>query len=363
MWKAPILENEEVETSITIGQAAKKPLKLDIPIFVSDMSFGAISKEAKIALATGAELAGTGICSGEGGMLDEEQQSNSKYFYELASAKFGFEWDKLKKVQAFHFKAGQGAKTGVEGHLPGNKVSRDIAKTRNLEEGQDAISPNRFEEMTTVEDFRAITQKVMEYTGGIPIGFKMSAAHIEKDIDFALEVGVDYVILDSRGGATGAALTIIRDHTDVHTIPALARARKYLDSRNASDVSLIITGGLRVLEDFVKALMLGADAIAVANSALQAIGCLGMSACSSNNCPVGIATMKDHLRARLVIDTSAQQLCNFLEASTHLNKIVAGACGYNNFQKFRKSDLSIHNYDMHCLTGISYAGFADEEQL
>ena len=107
-------------------------------------------------------------------------------------------------------------------------------------------------------------------------------------------------------------MTIIRDHTDVHKIPALARARKYLDSRNASDVSLIITGGLRVPEDFVKALMLGAAAIAVANSALQAIGCLAMTACSSNNCPVGIATMKDHLRARLVIDTSAQQLCNFL---------------------------------------------------
>lgn len=363
LWKAPLLENEEVETSITIGQAAKKPLKLDIPIFVSDMSFGAISKEAKIALATGAELAGTGICSGEGGMLDEEQQANSKYFYELASAKFGFEWDKLKKVQAFHFKAGQGAKTGVGGHLPGNKVSGDIAKTRNLEEGQDAISPNRFEEMTTVEDFRAFAQKVREYTGGIPIGFKMSAAHIEKDIDFALEVGVDYIILDGRGGATGAAPTIIRDHIDVHTIPALTRARKHLDSRNASDVSLIITGGLRVPEDFVKALMLGADAIAVANSALQAIGCLGMRACSSNNCPVGIATMKDHLRARLVIDASAQQLCNFFDANTHLMKIVARACGYDNFQKFRKSDLSTHNYEMHRLTGISYAGFADEEQL
>ena len=117
MATKPLVEDVEVGTELIIGPNAKKPLKLDIPLFVSDMSFGALSEEAKIALSKGAELAGTGICSGEGGMLDEEQQANSEYFYELASAKFGFEWDKLKRVQAFHFKGGQGAKTGTGGHL------------------------------------------------------------------------------------------------------------------------------------------------------------------------------------------------------------------------------------------------------
>lgn len=111
----PLLEEEEVSTKVIIGPRAKKPLHLEIPLFVSDMSFGALSREAKIALAKGAQNAGTGICSGEGGMLPEENNNNGRYFYELASAQFGFSWDKLEKVQAFHFKGGQGAKTGTGG--------------------------------------------------------------------------------------------------------------------------------------------------------------------------------------------------------------------------------------------------------
>ncbi|WP_299766766.1 glutamate synthase-related protein [uncultured Dokdonia sp.] len=352
----PLLDEDAVATKVVIGKKAKKPLHLDIPLFVSDMSFGALSREAKIALSKGAELAGTGICSGEGGMLPEEQANNSKYFYELASAKFGFTWDKLDNVQAFHFKGGQGAKTGTGGHLPGAKVSKEIAEVRGLNEGETAISPATFPDFHGVEDFKAFAAEVRERTGGIPIGFKLAASHIEKDIQFALDVGVDYIILDGRGGGTGSAPTILRDHINVPTIPALARARKYLDKVGATDVTLIITGGLRVAEDFAKALMLGADAIAVSNSALQAIGCLGMRACGSNNCPVGIATQKESLRSRLIIDSSAKQLHNYFDATNNLIKVVARACGYDDISKFNHDDLSTFNKDMHKLTGINYAG-------
>jgi glutamate synthase domain-containing protein 2/nitrite reductase/ring-hydroxylating ferredoxin subunit len=313
----PLLDEEAVATKIVIGPNAKKPLELEMPLFVSDMSFGALSREAKIALSKGAEMAGTGICSGEGGMLPEEQASNSRYFYELASAQFGFSWDKLDNVQAFHFKGGQGAKTGTGGHLPGSKVSAEIAKVRGLKEGETAISPAANPNFHTVEDFKVFANKVRERTGGIPIGFKIAASHIEKDIQFALDVGVDYIILDGRGGGTGSAPTILRDHINVPTIPALARARKYMDKVGATDVTLVITGGLRVAEDFAKALMLGANAIAVSNSALQAIGCLGMRACGSNNCPVGIATQKESLRSRLIIDSSAKKLHNFFDATNY----------------------------------------------
>ena len=147
LHKLPLLDDESVSTELIIGPNAKKPLKLDIPMFVTDMSFGALSEEAKVALAKGAEAAGTGICSGEGGMLPEEQESNSKYFYELASARFGFSMDKLDRVQAFHFKGGQGAKTGTGGHLPGHKVKGKIAEVRGLKEGEAAISPSRFPDM------------------------------------------------------------------------------------------------------------------------------------------------------------------------------------------------------------------------
>ena len=354
--RRPLLDHEAVNTSVIIGSRAKKPLQLEMPLFVSDMSFGALSREAKIALSKGAEMAGTGICSGEGGMLPDEQANNSRYFYELASAQFGFSWDKLDQVQAFHFKGGQGAKTGTGGHLPGNKVSAEIATVRGLKEGEAAISPAANPHLKTVEDFKNFSDQVRERTGGIPIGFKIAASHLEEDIQFALDVGVDYIILDGRGGGTGSAPTILRDNINVPTIPALARARKYMDTVGATDVSLVITGGLRIAEDFAKAMMLGADAIAVSNSALQAIGCLGMRACGTNNCPVGIATQKESLRARLIIESSAKQLYNYFSATNDLIKVVARSCGYDTISKFNHSDLSTFNYDMHRLTGIKYAG-------
>ncbi|MFK8056971.1 MAG: glutamate synthase-related protein [Saprospiraceae bacterium] len=352
----PLLDEDEVKTTVVIGPNAKKPLSLGIPLFVSDMSFGALSREAKIALSKGAELSETGICSGEGGMLPEEQENNSRYFYELASGKFGFSWDKVKKAQAFHFKGGQGAKTGTGGHLPGSKVTEEIAAVRGLNPGETAISPAAFPDLFTASDFKAFAEEVREKTGGIPIGFKIAASHIEADIDFALAAGVDYIILDGRGGGTGSAPTILRDNINVPTIPALARARKHLDSIGRKDITLIITGGLRLPEDFAKALMMGADAIAVSNSALQAIGCLGMRACGSNNCPVGIATQKKDLRARLIIDASAERLNNFFFAARDLMKVVARSCGHDDFKKFNSNDLSTFDRDIHHLTGIAYAG-------
>ena len=354
--KPPLLDDTPVATGVIIGPNAKKPLKLDIPLFVSDMSFGALSEPAKIALARGAELAGTGICSGEGGMLPEEQEANSRYFYELASGRFGFSWDKLTKVQAFHFKGGQGAKTGTGGHLPGEKVKGKIALVRGLKEGEAAISPPRFPEWTQVSQIKEFADEVRERTGGIPIGYKLSAQHIEKDIDAAIAVGVDYIILDGRGGGTGAAPTIFRDNISVPTIPALARARRHLDAGGHSHISLVITGGLRTPADFVKALALGADAVAISNSAMQAIGCIAMRACHTNNCPVGIATQKPHLVSRLVIEKSAHRLKNFFDASVELMTVLARACGHESFADFSADDLTTFSREMADLSGVPYAG-------
>lgn len=352
----PQLDDVAIGSEVVIGPNAKKPLRLDLPLFVSDMSFGALSEEAKIALARGAQLAGTSICSGEGGMLPEEQAENSRYFYELASGRFGFSMDKVKKCQAFHFKGGQGAKTGTGGHLPGPKVKGKIAQVRGLQEGEPAVSPPRFPDWTDISQIRDFASLVREETGGIPIGYKLSAQHIEKDIDAALEVGVDYIILDGRGGGTGAAPVIFRDNISVPTIPALARARRHLDRLSRQDVTLVITGGLRKPADFAKALALGADAIAISNSAMQAIGCLGMRACHTNNCPVGIATQKDHLRGRLIVEESAQRLARFFETSVELISILARACGHTHLNQFCLDDLTTFKRPMTELTGIPYGG-------
>jgi len=354
--RVPLLDDEEVATDLVIGPGAAKPLRLQIPLFVSDMSFGALSEEAKTALARGAEAAGTGICSGEGGMLPEEQSENSRYFYELASSRFGFEMELLNKVQAFHFKCGQGAKTGTGGHLPGHKVKGKIAQVRGLAEGTPAISPSRFPDWEHVDDFRRFADQVREFTGGIPIGFKLSAQHVELDIDAALSAGADYVILDGRGGGTGAAPLVFRNNISVPTIPALARARRHLDRAGRSDVTLIVTGGLRVPSDFVKAMALGADGIAISNSAIQAIGCLGMRACHTNNCPVGIATQRPELRARLEVDLAAKRLERFFVSATEIMRVMARACGHRHLNEFSLDDLTTWKREMHHLTGVAYGG-------
>ena len=359
MARKPLFEDQAVGTKLVIGPEAKKPLELDIPLFVSDMSYGSLSEEAKTAMARGAEMAGTGICSGEGGMLPEEQAANTRYFYELASAKFGYKESLIEQVQAFHFKGGQGAKTGTGGHLPGNKNVGKISEVRGIPEGEAAISPPTFKDLSSVADFKRFADRVREISGGIPVGFKLSANHIERDIQFALDASADYIILDGRGGGTGAAPEIFRDHISVPTIPALARARRYLDEQGASGrVTLIITGGLRVPIDFVKAMALGADGVAVSNSAMQSIGCVAARMCNTNNCPAGIATQKADLRQRLNVDKSAQQLANFFGASTELMQVMARACGHNHLNQFNQDDLATWKRDMAYLSGVNYAGFS-----
>ncbi|HBZ45197.1 MAG TPA: glutamate synthase [Maritimibacter sp.] len=352
----PLMDDAEVATETVIGPRADKPLTLSIPLFVTDMSFGALSPEAKIALAKGAEAVGTGIASGEGGMLPEEQAANRRYFFEYASAGFGWSWDVAEKVQAFHFKGGQAAKTGIGGHLPASKVTDKIAEVRGLKEGEEAISPATFPNLETPTDFARFADEVRDRTGGIPIGFKISANHIEDDIDFALDAGADYIILDGRGGGTGAAPLLFRDNISIPTIPALARARAHLDRRTGREVTLVITGGLRMPEDFAKALALGADAVALGNSAIQAVGCVAARMCHTNNCPTGVATQKPELRKRLNVDEGGERLARFFDASTEMMKALARACGHDALDQFRKFDITTFDRNIADLTGIRYAG-------
>ena len=325
----PLMDSDPVESELVIGPGAAKPLHLDIPLFVSDMSFGALSAEAKVALATGAELAGTGICSGEGGMLPEEQEANSRYFYELASARFGWSLDKVAKCQAFHFKGGQGAKTGTGGHLP-------PPGHRGRLPGGGGRGPRR--------------------NGGDPHRVQAVGATHRGRHRLRPRGGVRLHHPRWSGGATGAAPEIFKQNISVPTMAALPRARRHLDTCGAGDVTLIITGGLRTESDFVKALALGADGVAISNSALQAIGCLGMRACHTNNCPVGIATQQKGLRARLIVEDSARRLQNYLTASVELMKVLARACGHDRLSGFNVDDLTTWKRDMADLTGVAYGG-------
>ncbi len=262
----------------------------------------------------------------------------------------------MATVQAFHFKFGQGAKTGTGGHLPGIKVQAKIAEVRGLKPGVAAISPATFPELQTVGDYQAVAAEVREISGGVPVGAKLSAQRIEQDIDAALDIGVDYIILDGRGGGTGAAPAIFRDHISVPTIAALARARRHLDRGKDDGITLVITGGLRTHTGFIKALAMGADAIAVSNSAMQAIGCLGTRACNTNNCPVGIATQKQHLRDRLPVQVATERLARFFSASVELMQVMARACGRSSLTDMTIDDLTTFDRDLAHLGGIPYGG-------
>ena len=256
-------------------------------------------------------------------------------------------------------RAGRGPRRAPAATCRGAKVTGKIAQVRGLPEGQTAVSPPRFPDWTEPAQIKEFADEVRDRTGGIPIGYKLSAQHVAADIDAALLVGVDYIILDGRGGGTGAAPIILRDNISVPTIPALARARRHLDKRGRGDVSLIITGGLRKPADFAKALALGADAVALSNAALQAIGCLGIRACHTNNCPVGIATQKPHLTARLDVEKSAEQLGLFLETSAALMKILARACGRHSLADFTTADLVTWKPDMAALSVVRFAGASE----
>lgn len=220
--------------------------------------------------------------------------------------------ENLRNADAIEIKIGQGTKPGMGGHLPGSKVTPEIAAIRNKPLGEDVISPSKFPDINTKEDLKALVTSLREESDGRPIGIKIAAGKLERDLEFCVFAEPDFITIDGRGGATGASPKLVRDATSVPTVYALYRARKYLDAVGANDIALVITGGLRVSSDFAKALAMGADAVAVASAALIAAACQQYRICGTGKCPVGIATQDQELRSRFKIEASAQRVANFL---------------------------------------------------
>lgn len=324
----PLNDHDAVDTTTVIGRNAKKPLILSNPIFVSHMSFGALSKETKVALAKGSALAGAAMCSGEGGILPEEMAAAHKYIFEYIPNLYSVTQENLRNADAIEIKIGQGTKPGMGGHLPGGKVTPEIAAIRNKPLGEDVISSSKFPGMEMKEDLKALVSRLREESDGRPIGIKIAAGKLERNLEFCVFAEPDFITIDGRGGATGASPKLVRDATSVPTVYALHRARKYLDAVGAKDIALVITGGLRVSSDFAKALAMGADAVAVASAALIAAACQQYRICGTGKCPVGIATQDPELRARLKIEAAVQRVANFLNCSLNELKTYARVTGH-----------------------------------
>lgn len=349
----PLNEHDEVNTTTIIGKKAKKPMIIENPVYISHMSFGALSKELKIALAKGAAQNKTAMCSGEGGILPEEKEASYKYIFEYVPNKYSVTEENLKNSDAIEIKIGQGTKPGMGGHLPGEKVTEEITKVRNKPVGQDVISPSCFEEIQSKEDLKKLVDELREVSEGRPIGVKISAGHIEKDMEFIAYAKPDFVTIDGRGGATGASPKLLKDATSIPTIFALYRARKYIDTHGL-DIDLVITGGLRISTDFAKAIAMGADAVAIASSALMAAACQQYRICGSGKCPVGVATQDEELRKRLHIENSANRVANFLNVSLEELKTFARISGHKDIHDLSVDDLYTVNSEISNYTNIQH---------
>ena len=350
----PLEEDAPVCTETVIGPRAKKPLVLQNPVYISHMSFGALSREAKIALAKGSAMAMSAMCSGVGGILPEEMEAADRYIFEYVANMYSVTPEILRRVDAIEIKIGQGTKPGMGGHLPGEKVTPEIAKVRNKPVGQDVIAPSRFPGIRTKEDMKELVSQLRLASDGRPIGIKIAAGHIERDLAFCVYAEPDFITIDGRGGATGSSPLLLRDASSVPTIDALARARKYLDSVH-SDISLVITGGLRVSADAAKAIAMGADAVAMASAPLIAMACQQYRICGTGMCPVGVATQDPELRERLKIEVAAKRVGNFLKVTLDELKMFARITGHENLHDLNLDDLCTINREISEHTDIVHA--------
>ncbi|MFC1836606.1 glutamate synthase-related protein [Thermodesulfobacteriota bacterium] len=352
--KIPLNEQEPVNSRTVIGPKAKQPLVIESPIYITHMSFGALSKEAKLALAKGSAAAKTAMSSGEGGILPGSLASAYKYIFEYVPNKYSATEENLKAVDAIDIKIGQSAKPGMGGHLPAEKVTREIARIRGVTGGQDVISPAHFEDIRSKEDLKRTVESLRETSNGKPVGIKFAAGNVEADLEVALYADPDFITIDGRAGGTGAAPKFVKAATSVPTMFALHRARRFLDEKGITDVSLVITGGLRVSSDFAKALAMGADAVAIGTSALMAIGCRQYRMCNTGKCPTGITTQDASLRRKLDPEKASRGLENFLKVSTDEIKDFARLTGNDDVHKLVVGDLCTTCSEISGHTGIEH---------
>ncbi|MFQ5439910.1 MAG: glutamate synthase-related protein [Nitrosopumilaceae archaeon] len=354
LHSTPLLEDEELNLKTIIGKTAKKPLEISMPVYVSHMSFGALSEEAKTALAIGSKKMEIATCSGEGGRNQREFDNAGKYIYEVSTPKFSRNEEWIKSANAVEIKIGQAAKPGLGGHLLKEKITPEIAKLRGIPEDEDQISPARNTEINSKQDLKDYVSQLKDMTNGIPIGIKFAAGNVEGDLEFALYAEPDFITIDGRGGGTGAAPVFVKDNFAMPAVYAVARARKLLD-KHQSHISLIMTGGYRTSGDICKTIAMGADAVAIATSAMIAIGCQQYRTCHTGNCPVGIATQKQNLRDRFSVEESVDRFVNYMSILKMEIEEITRATGKNNIHKLGFDDLITTSADISMGTGLEHA--------
>ena len=344
-----------VDFRTTIGKTAKQPVTIDLPFYVSSMSFGSLSKEAKTALAKGAAAVKTLNCSGEGGMLPEERAAAYKYIFQYSTGRFGATTEVMRQADAIEIKIGQAAKAGLGGHLLADKVTEEIAKVRGVTPYQTIISPANHPDLDSLEDWQQRVAELREQTEGIPIGLKIAASHIEDDLKVALAIQPDFITIDNRGGATGAAPTHIKDNVCIPAPYSIYRVRKFLQENGGEQISLLVTGGFRTSADIVKALALGADAVGLSTVPMIGLGCQQYRVCHKGTCPIGIATQDEKLRMVLDVEKSAVMLTNLFKVYQEEIADFVRICGKKSVHELDVTDLVTTDLNISQYTDIKHA--------
>jgi methylamine---glutamate N-methyltransferase subunit C len=368
---------EKCVTKTVLGaRFAKKPIELDIPIYITGMSFGALSIEAKMALAKGASMAGTATCSGEGGMIPPERDLSTKWYYQIIQSRYGFNPHHLMLADAVEFFIGQGCKVGLGGHLMGQKVTEQVAEMRSLPAGIDQRSPARHPDWLGPDDLSLKVQETREATNyEIPIQLKLGAARVYDDVRMAAKCGPDIIYLDGAEGGTGAGPHTAAEETGIPLMAAIPEARRALEDVGLADeIDLVVAGGIRNGGDVAKCIALGADAVAIGHSALMALNCnkeipgvtdyegtIGVPAgqcyhCHTGRCPVGITTQDPELRKRLHVDEAANRVYNFLHTLTLEVQMLARACGKTNVHSLEPEDLAALTTEAAAMARVPLAG-------
>jgi len=342
---------EEIVSETIIGKSSKHPLKLKTPILAGAMSFGALSKEAKIAIAKASAKVGTIANTGEGGMLPEERQNAKLLIAQYSTGRFGIDENYIKKADAIEIKIGQGAKPGQGGLLPAGKVTEDIAKVRKVEKGKDIHSLPCHPDIKNAEDLKKKVDWLRKVSGGKPIIIKLGAGDIESDVKIAVRANPDAIAIDGMEGGTGAAPKVMLDDFGVPTLSALVRARRTMDKLNAKQ-ELLIGGGINKGADVAKALALGADAVFMSFSLLISIGCIYCKKCYLGKCPLGVTTQDPKLRKNLNIEDASKKVANFITACTEEVKMAAAATGNKNVHGLCRNDLRSLDLLTEKITGI-----------
>lgn len=350
---------EECDTTVTLGtRFCDNPLKLDTPILIAGMSYGALSKNCKLAMAKGSSMVGSAANSGEGGMLPEERELADNFVVQYSSGRFGVSSKYLNSGDAIEVKVGQGAKPGMGGHLLAEKVSPEVAAIREIPEGTDALSPCRFLDAPKDGDLAKHIELIREVTDWkIPIILKLGPGRIDEDVKIAYEAGADIISLDGMEGGTGAAPEVVIEQTGVPTLPALHQAVTTLEEIGAKDdIDLIITGGIRNGGDVAKAMAMGADAVYIGTGAMIAMGCIGCRSCHVGKCPVGIATQIPELEEKCNIDVAAKKLANYIKAMTEEARMLAQLAGHDDIKDFNRTDLRALDTETVAQTDLKLVG-------